>query len=74
LRVRQQRQTREAIRRQAVRQERQAHGEAIGVRAPPPPPPAPARSLWDEFKGSRREPVEEVSPLYPGVAGSRRRY
>jgi hypothetical protein len=74
LRAKQQRQTREAIRRQAERQARKANGELVGVRAPPPPPPAPQRSLYDEFRGNRRESSEQWHPLYPGVAGPRRRY
>jgi hypothetical protein len=74
LRVKQQRQTREAIRRQAARQERARDGEPVGVRAPPSPPPAPAPSLWDQFTEGRRQAREELPGLYPGTAGPRRRY
>jgi hypothetical protein len=71
LRAKQRQQTREAIRRQAERQARQANGEVIGVRAPPPPPPTPGPSLWDQFTEGRRQPREELPGLYPGTLKSR---
>jgi len=66
----------ETRRRQVALKEKVADGVPAGVRSrsEPASPPAPARSLWDEFKGNRREPSEQVPPLYPGVAGPRRRY
>jgi hypothetical protein len=74
LRTKQRQQTREAIRRQALRQERARNGGVIGVRVPPPPTPAPAPSLWDQFTEGRRQSREDLPPLYPGTSGPRRRY
>jgi hypothetical protein len=65
----------ETRRRRAALSEKVAEGVPVGVRAPPPPSPAPGPSLWDQFTGGRRQPSEQaLPPLYPGVAGPRRRY
>jgi hypothetical protein len=64
---------RQARERVADRRSRIEAGNAARQQSLQVEPPAPQQSLYDQFRGDRREPSEQAPPLYPGT-GSRWRY